>query len=612
MERGIGMGIESSISLVEKKDANRVIHSNVEIKGGQYGVWTTKKDDTFFTPLGSAVYIVKIGIDIDTAEQTLYMRSLSVKGHDIFLKMGREDLTEQGVLNLVRYGIQVDKRSAPYLVSSIENQEPNAEICYYHHQLGFGKMKDGKTIFKGVEGMIYDGKKIKKVSEYNQFLEIRPCGDYNVWLQMVEEEVLGNPYLEVMIAAGVAGVLIDYLQEIVNVENLIIHNIGESSTGKTTAGMLMISCGSSPDLNGKGLAYNFADTQNALINSFHSSYPALIDEGSLVRYNPTNLLYNLSMGKEKKRMNKTLAVADTVSFHTAIVITSEKSLISMADENTGLLVRNVEFEGGQWTNSAESADRIKNTVKSNYGFLVPKMAEVILILDAENKAGELRKKYQNFCETLIHRAKERGVFNPLTERCAKHSAIILLSADMLKTYLKLNLSIESIMEVMEKHSLVENPDRADIGVRAMEYILQYVEGNRAKFFAPRNSEMDMRECWGKVMKTDTYYFNDGSYSKHSLHIGKLYFDRILKEGGFPESRVVLKRLRTLEILNSEKDRFLTKFTLSPEVGQIKGYILRLSEGQFKHSNDEPLFDNDDSKDGYFTEDIYFDDGTLMG
>lgn len=587
------MGIESSISLNEKEETNRVIHKNAEIIDGQYGMWVIKKEEAIYTPLGAAVYIVKIGIDIDTAEQTLYLKSLSVKGHDIFLKMGREDLTEQGVLGLVKYGVQVDKRSAPYLVRSIENQEPEAEVCYYHHQLGFGKMRDEKTIFKGEKGIIYDGEKIRNVSEYNNSLQIKPHGDYRAWLQLVEEEVLGNPYLEVMIAAGVAGVLIDYLQETVNLENLIVHNIGDSSTGKTTAGMLMISCGSSPDLNGKGMAFNFADTQNALISSFHSSYPALIDEGSLVRYNPTNLLYNLSMGKEKKRMNKSLTLADAISFHTAIVITSEKSLISMADENTGLLVRNIEFEGVQWTNSAESADKIKNTVKNNYGFLVPKMAEIILKLDSEEGAEKICERYQRFCDELVCRAKKREAFNELTERCAKHSAVILLSAYMLKTYLDINLSLEPIMEVLEKHSLVENPERADIGMRAMEYILQYMEGNRAKFVPPSDDNMEMRECWGKIMKTKRFDFVDGSYSECSLCIGKIYFDKILKEGGFPESRVVLKRLRGLQILDSEKDRFLSSFILSPEIGQIKGYVLRLIKGKFFRQIGKVPFDDDD-------------------
>lgn len=339
----------------------------------------------------------------------------------------------------------------------------------------------------------------------------------------------------------------------------------------------MISCGSAPDIMGKGMAFNFADTQNALIGSFHSAFPALADEGSLVRYNPTNLLYNLSMGREKKRLNKTMKVSDSNIFHTAIVFTSEKSLLGLADENTGLLVRNLEFEGVQWTKSAESADRIKSVVKNNYGFLVPKMAKVILKLDAEDKAEEIHEKYQFYCDTLVERAKERKVYNPLTERSAKHSALILLSAYMIKEYLEINLDVDAIMEVLEKHSLVENPDEVDIGIRAMEYILQFIEGNRSKFISPKSPKAEIKECWGRIKKSKHFMFADESTSDYSLYIGKVYFERIMKEGGFPESKVVLKKLRGANILDSEKDRFISNITLSQDVGNIKGYILRLRD-----------------------------------
>lgn len=580
---------ETSMSLSKEETVNRVKHTDVEIKDGQYGMFKTIEKELTFIPLGAAVTVERIVIDIDTAEQILYLKSHAVNGHPISMKISREELTEMGVLNLVKYGLQVDKRSAPYLVRMIENLESEAQVFYSHHNLGFGRTEENELIFKGFHGFVYRQNKHEIISDYEGGMEIKPKGSYEAWKSMVERDVLGQTHLEIMIAAGVAGVLIDYMNETVNVENLLIHNIGESSTGKTTAGMLMISCGSSPDIMGRGMAFNFADTQNALISSFHSAYPALADEGSLVRYNPTNLLYNLSMGREKKRMNKSMKVSDSNIFHTAIVFTSEKSLLGLADENTGLLVRNIEFEGVQWTASSEQADRIKETVKNHYGFLVPMMAEVILRKVANSEEAEIFEQYNNYREELVRRAKDRNAYNSLTERGAKQSAVILLSAYMVREYLDIKLNIDEIMETLEQYSLLEDPGRVDIGLRAMEFIMQFVEGNRSKFIQSTDG-LEMRECWGRIKKSKHFDFDDGTYSERSLYIQRIYFDKIMREGKFPESRVVLKRLRELKILDSEKDRFISKFRLSADVGSVSGYILRLKEGEWEKNLGENPFE----------------------
>ncbi len=582
---------EAKVALSKEENVNRVLHTDVEIKDGQYGMWKRTKDKNIYIPLGAAVTVEKIVIDIDTAEQILYLKSHAVNGHPISMKISREDLTEAGVLSLVKYGLQVDKRSAPYLVHIIENQEVDAPISYCHHNLGFGRTEDGGLIFKGLNGLVYKDDKTESISEYEGSLEIKPKGSFKEWKRMIEEQVLGRAPLEIMIAAGVAGVLVDFMNMTVNIENLLIHNIGESSTGKTTAGMLMISCGSSPDIMGRGMAFNFADTQNALISSFHSSYPALADEGSLVRYNPTSLLYNLSQGREKKRLNSSMKVSDTNVFHTAIVFTSEKSLLGLADENTGLLVRNIEFDGVQWTESSEQADRIKETVKNNYGFLVPMMAEVILKKVADSEEEEIFEQYYYYCEELVKRAKERNTYNSLTERGAKQSALILLSAYMVKEYLDIQLSIDSIMDTLEQYSLIEDPGKVDIGLRAMEFLRQYVEGNRAKFVPSIDGIDNMRECWGRIKESKYFEYEDGTYSRTSLHIQAIYFDKIMREGKFPESKVVLRRLRELKILDSEKDRFVSKIRLSSDVGTVSGYILRLKEGEWERSDEEKSFED---------------------
>lgn len=106
------------------------------------------------------------------------------------------------------------------------------------------------------------------------------------------------------------------------------------------------------------------------MHSIQSSYPVLIDEGSLVRFNPTFLLYSLATGKKKERLNGSSETQESIHFKTSIFIPSKKSLISMSDSNSGLIVRNLELMGMKFTSSAESADRIKATIRQNYDWAI--------------------------------------------------------------------------------------------------------------------------------------------------------------------------------------------------------------------------------------------------
>lgn len=210
---------------------------------------------------------------------------------------------------------------------------------------------------------------------------------------MVKSEVL-NTDLETIIAISAAAPLIDFLKEDIHTGNILVSLVGESSTGKTSAGCLAVSLGSKCSFAGDSMVATFADSKNSLMHSIYSSYPMLIDEGSLIRYNPTSLIYELAEGKEKGRLTKSLEKADSKTFSTAIFMTSEKSILNLCDENTGLYVRCLEFEGVTWTRSAESADKIKRICEQNYGFVIPMIVKYLL---KSLKNGGKEKLLKQYC-----------------------------------------------------------------------------------------------------------------------------------------------------------------------------------------------------------------------
>lgn len=255
------------------------------------------------------------------------------------------------------------------------NQEPTAPCEIKHKELGF-RMFEGESVFFGGKGVNVD-------STYCGNLLIQPKGNFEEWKTMVRTEVIGTN-LETIVAMAAAAPVIDFLKEEIHTGNIIASLVAESSTGKTTAGCLAVSLGSKCSFAGDSMVSTFADSKNSLMRSIYSSYPMLIDEGSLIRYNPTSLIYELAEGKEKGRLNKELEKADSRTFSTSIFMTSEKSILNLCDENTGLYVRCLEFDSVLWTISAESADNIKRVCERNYGFVIPLMAEYLLKAEYED------------------------------------------------------------------------------------------------------------------------------------------------------------------------------------------------------------------------------------
>lgn len=558
------MILKATVRKAESENKNFVKQKRYDIYNGQYGIWETKDDSLVFIPKGSAVYVSRIVNRIDTGEKFLDLYFSDAQGNEVKITFPRKELTEQGIMILLGFGVQVLKQDAKVLITSIFNQEPKAPWILQHETLGFTRY-DERTVFLAETA-------IGAESKYCGRLQIGAKGKYKTWKKLVENEVLGNIPLEFILAVAGSGILVDYLREKVQVENVIVSMVGESSSGKSTAGLFMVSCGANPSFQGDSLVLNFSDTQNALLATIQSSYPVLIDEGSLCGYNPTKLLYSLSMGKEKKRLTKDFERSESGYFSTAIAITSEKSLIGLADENTGLLVRVIEIENVVWTKDAQSADSIKNTVSGNYGWLIPKLAQYLLDFEQECGQEDIISLYWEWYEYLVESAKEQGFYNTFTERVCKQYALILMSASLIESVMDIQLNKDEIIKFIETHSLVREANCADIGARALIYLMQYVTKYYNQFVREEDEDFVPPKCLGRIknMKRDNEVY------KKRLFIADETLEEILKEGRFPDKKVILKRWKEQGILRCEKDRYLSDIVIAGGM-QVKGYKIDLPE-----------------------------------
>lgn len=576
------MNVKVFIDDAYDRNENYVVNNRYDIKDGQYGEWTIKNDSAVFVPKGSAVYVSEVINRIDTGEKFLKIYFIDAHGKKVNMILPRKELTEQGIMSLLGYGVQVIKQNAKALITSIINQEPNVPCISQLKKLGFSKY-NSKTIFLGKNAI---GAGIE--SKYDGRLEIDGSGDYKEWLNMVKTEVIGHIPMEFMLAVGCSGVLADYLKDKVQVENVIVNIVGESSTGKTTAGLFMVSCGAKPSFKGDSFVLNFSDTQNAIIAAMQSSYPVLIDEGSLCRYNPTSLLYSLAMGKEKNRLNKDMEISESSYFSTAITMTSEKSLLNLCDSNSGLLVRVLEIENVEWTKNAKSSDTIKKVIQNNYGWLVSKTAKVIMSSEGSENSAEIL--YMEWYQELVKRAKEKGIYNNLTERACKQYALIVTSLCIVENVINrdlneeewVDLNIDDVIEFIEFHSPVKELDNTDIGSRAFIFLMQYITNHYSQF-KEANEDDTPPNCLGRIKKIREFTIKNGFLCSKRLYIADITLEKILQEGKFPDKKVILKRWKEDGILKCEKDRYISDVKITGNL-TVKGYEINLPEMAVDNKN----------------------------
>lgn len=579
-----------SIEKIQGDTSKNLVHSNVAIRQGQYGYFQLKKaksdadKEWEFVPLGLAIFVREIRVTMETLSQVdvLYF---DTGGDRIVVDVPRGKLCEPHILELYNLGVQVSKKTAPYLLQSIENQEAKAPRLLEHQSLGFDTWK-GKTIFKGHNA-------IGVQSRYNGNLRIEPTGDYETWKKMVESQVMGVVPLETILAIGATGVLVDFLKNDINVENIVVHLVGESSSGKSSAAMLLSSLGCCPSEN-NSLVFNFSDTFNSLMKSIESSFPAVIDEGSLVPNNKdvSAFLYSLSSGNEKRRLNTSDGVKEPNHFHTCIVTTSEKSLLQQSNQNNGLRVRSIEIEGVTWTTSASNSDIIKSTIKDNYGFVIPMIAEFLLRVSKEKLIAQLNKEV----EIIIAKLKNENHYNKFSDRVSKQYALIMLAVCVLNHVLDLKFHKKEIRNFLLEHSLVNDEEQASIGMRAMDFLKSFVSKNILSFITDTTASDGVSNCRGRLKKTPKVLLKTGEESTMKLLISKTEMERIFFEGKFSDSKVVLREFRDLGYLICEKDRLVSDVKILDNI-QVKGYCIQLpTVSEFKTINRDKISQKTEDED----------------
>ena len=206
----------------------------------------------------------------------------------------------------------------------------------------------------------------------------------------------------------------------------------------------------------------------------------------------------------------------------------------------------------------------------NYGHIVPKVAERLLQLGEEKIIEMLSEEV----ETIVEHARKTEIYNNLTERTAKQSALILVAVDILSEVMGLTFHKEEIRNFMEEHSLIKDTEQVSLGKRAMEWLLQYISKNRTQFLDERVRD-GVGGCRGRIQKTKEVLLSTGEISDLRLYIADSEFVEILRGRKIQiEKATVLKEWKEMGYLKAQRDRYVSNIKILQDIS-VKGYIVLL-------------------------------------
>ena len=456
--------------------------------------------------------------------------------YGLAIKSGIELLTSNGVV--------VNNRHIDNILDYIYRELNNAPIEYKHKMLGFCDI-DRKQVFRHYK-LISESNKIIQ-STYDSNNDVFPHGKYEEWLDMVNTEVHGNPKMELILAIALSAAVIGFLGKAIPWQNTIFQLVGDSSSGKSTAMALAVSVYSSPKIS-QGLMKTFNATDNSIQKCMERNNSVVVgfDEGGMNKRDYANLIYTLSSGTSKMRLNGDGEFKEINTWNNICMTTSEFNLLEQSDSKTGLSVRCIEIPA-PFTTSADNSNRIKQCIEENYAVAVEPFIKELFSLDKESIISTYKECYDEMF-SLHKKAVRCG--SVLDERVIQTLAPIYLTAQICKGMekgIRIRISPSKIKEQLIEISSRMCSSENSIEGKALDIIKRFIETNWISIEYPYDKEIDRFDKRGIIARirkfSDEWFFE----------MYKANFDELMRKNGLSPI-VVKRRLKELKILHAEKGR----------------------------------------------------------
>lgn len=567
--------------------------TGIMVHEGQFGRYKQTSDgEIHFHPKGTAVQLERMYQDIDDGSFHLAISFLDAAKRKSKLLLSRAELLERSVASLVSSkGLCIDERSVDAFQIHVNQlcRDYQGEISLVHRHLGWSLVSANGSDFFPVFHHYYSGSGVP--SEYIGRHAVKPKGSWEEWKRMVEQDVLPYEGLATSLLIGLSAVLHGLVYEDVLLGNPIFSLSGDSSSGKSTAGMLAASVAFAPILGtckfvnsfgdvveGIGGVLSWAATANGLIGQLAgiNGVPVVLDEISRAgNINFESIVYALHDGVDKVRLTKSAEVKKTKSFHAPILAIGEVRLSDRCNNAPdGARTRIFEF-GGKRTVDADHARRIKTVCLQNYAHAAPRFAG--FLLQGITKAEVLsifEQKWREF-SMLIPKTKFSD------RRSQQFAGLLLTTAELAKRGLDLQFDVEAIKKYLVSCEIANADENEDISARAYRDVLNWVNSSPSNF---STDSAHYAKKFGKIFvgRDIPQYSKAPPNLVREIAIRIPELESFLRRNNFLNIRLILSTWRDQGLLNCESGKLYRKRT----IGTVQEHLYVLREFLDEPSDDD--------------------------
>ena len=550
------------------------------VEGNEYGYWTkpTKNQASIFVPLGNAVIIQRISENLETNEVRLEL-SMEYMGNPKTITVSREELSDNRLIqSLTKIGAKVTRHRFDYLVESIIHQEIELENDGYTPRKVFSHLGWIPLQIRNDEGQVIGSQFCYRSNrlvggykaQYAGQFSVAPMGSYDKWKSMVESYILGHTPLELVLLSSLSAIVNGLISPLTTGENPIFHLCGPSGCGKTTALHAACSVYGLPYDGEKRYANKHGEivvnrsiygswgaTENATTVQCCGNMGAAIILNELGKFDGkdmTNIVYNLSEGTDKTRLDKAMQAYTSEGYASTIISSGEISLLDRCKSKvTGLQIRVMEISD-PLTTSAEQARKIKETCRSNNGRVAPIFAQHIV----DNGGVDLVLPiYRRYCHSLISKLPNNATSARFIE---KFPALIMTTAELASKALDIHFNTDAILQYFAEHESVVGNSR-NVLADSYEIMIDACRTNKTCFY--RKGENDpVIKSYGKIT-TPNKVLPTGQVVVEEYQIRRSFVEQVLVKNGYKNPKACYAEWRSMGVLDHDSDRFTRSKKIDP-------------------------------------------------
>lgn len=342
-----------------------------------YVLWVTGRYQDM--ERGTAVCVLKVRYPTNSVETfDLSLSALSVGGAELGKALGNMQV-------LLRNEAQL-RNTRSYLMTYLQEIQAAVDTSYVHDTLGWQQDNSflcGATL---IGSEVTDFRLSGPAKRQAEFIHVK--GDRDVWVDTVKifghEEMLLHGFF---FLGGVGGLLMKGS----TLDSFMLNMFSpDSGVGKTFTQAAIISAWGNP----RDMFLQITDTDNALFRSFGAlnSFSPCIDEITMIEPDRlANMLYRISSGIDKGRMDQTAELRARAKWKTVVVGSSNKDLYAALETSTGGVAQKLRLFQAYFPKNKFMSDNGKRLVMllhRNYGHAAPEIAKWIIDHGGPDKVYE--------------------------------------------------------------------------------------------------------------------------------------------------------------------------------------------------------------------------------